>query len=98
MKIVALGSRAFVSGFMLSGVNGIQVSSSPEALQQIQSLVNDKEIGLVLISNDISGDISDQITDIRSEHPIPLIYEIPAPGTKAESVDYRELIKKVLKM
>ena len=42
--------------------------------------------------------IYDEITDIRSKHPIPLIYQIPTPGSKTEEVDYRELIKKVLKM
>ena len=47
MKILALGTRAFVSGFMLSGVNGIEVSNSSDALKQIQSLVTDKEIGLI---------------------------------------------------
>ena len=42
MKILALGTRAFVSGFMLSGVNGVEVSNSSDALKQIQSLVTDK--------------------------------------------------------
>lgn len=98
MKIVALGSRAFVSGFMLSGVNGMPVSDSSSALQKVKSLVNDKEVGLILISNDIFESIDDEITDIRSAHPIPLIYQIPNPGSKMEEVDYRALIKKVLKM
>ena len=98
MKILALGTRAFVSGFMLSGVNGVEVSNSSDALKQIQSLVTDKEIGLILISNDMAEPIYDEITDIRSQHPVPLIYQIPTPGSKTEEVDYRELIKKVLKM
>ena len=98
MKILALGTRAFVSGFMLSGVNGIEVSNSSDALKQIQSLVTDKEIGLILISNDMAEPIYDDITDIRSQYPVPLIYQIPTPGSKTEEVDYRELIKKVLKM
>ena len=98
MKILALGTRAFVSGFMLSGVNGVEVSNSADALKNIQSLVSDKEIGLILISHDMAEPIYDEITDIRSKHPIPLIYQIPTPGSKTEEVDYRELIKKVLKM
>tara|TARA_B100001013_G_scaffold333614_1_gene250689 strand:- start:305 stop:601 length:297 start_codon:yes stop_codon:yes gene_type:complete len=98
MKILALGTRAFVSGFMLSGVNGVEVSNSLDALKNIQSLVSDKEIGLILISHDMAEPIYDEITDIRSKHPIPLIYQIPTPGSKTEEVDYRELIKKVLKM
>ena len=83
---------------MLSGVNGVEVSNSSDALKNIQSLVSDKEIGLILISHDMAEPIYDEITDIRSKHPIPLIYQIPTPGSKTEEVDYRELIKKVLKM
>ena len=51
-----------------------------------------------MISNDIAEPIYDDITDIRSQYPVPLIYQIPTPGSKTEEVDYRELIKKVLKM
>ena len=83
---------------MLSGVNGVEISNSSDALKKIQSLVTDKEIGLILISSDMAEPIYDEITDIRSANPIPLIYQIPTPGSKTEEVDYRELIKKVLKM
>lgn len=98
MKVIALGSRAFCSGFMLSGITGVEVQDSTDALTQIHNLMQDKEVGLVIMSNDISKPISDELTEIRSKNPTPLIYEIPAPGSKQEKVEYRELIKKVLKM
>ena len=93
-----MGSRAFCSGFMLSGITGAEVQDSTDALTQIHNLMQDKEVGLVIMSNDTSKPISDELTEIRSKNPTPLIYEIPAPGSKQEKVEYRELIKKVLKM
>ncbi len=98
MKIITIGSQAFISGFMLSGASGIHVKNSSDALKQINSLLTTKDVGLVLISNELSKEIEDELNDIRSNNPTPLIYSIPGPGSKIDQVDYRELIKKVLKM
>ena len=98
MKIVTIGSQAFISGFMLSGASGIHAKNPSDALKQITSLLNTKDVGLILISSDLSHEIEDELNDIRADNPTPLIYSIPGPGSKIEEVDYRELIKKVLKM
>ena len=47
---------------------------------------------------EISKEIEDELNDIRSNNPTPLIYSIPGPGSNIEQVNYRDLIKKVLKM
>lgn len=99
MKVIALGSRAFISGFMLSGVSGVEARDSTEALEQINNvLLGDKELGLLIVSDDISKGMLDELTEIRANNPVPLIYVVPAPGSKSEKVEYRELIKRVLKM
>lgn len=98
MRVITLGRRAFTSGFMLAGVTGVEVEDSSGALKQIRMMIEDKEVGLIIISDEISKPIRDDLTEIRSAHPVPLIYEIPAPGSKQERVEYREMIKKVLKM
>jgi len=98
LKIITIGSQAFISGFMLSGTSGIHVKNPSDALKEINSLLNTKDIGLILISNELSKEIETELNDIRADNPTPLIYSIPGPGSKIEEVDYRELIKKVLKM
>jgi V/A-type H+-transporting ATPase subunit F len=53
-------------------------------------------VGLVLISEDIGKEIRTQLTNVRAKRPIPLIFELPAPGGSRENVDYRALLKQIL--
>ena len=67
MKIFTVGSRSFVTSFQLAGVPGI-ISETPEkALEEIKKLTDDSDVGLVLVSDDISEPINDQLTELRSE-------------------------------
>ncbi len=93
---MAVGSRIFVTSFQLAGVEGIKVESAIEALEHINSLDNVSDVGLVLISEDIGKDIRTQLTSIRANRPIPLIFELPAPGSTKQNVDYRALLKQIL--
>ena len=93
---MAVGSRIFVTSFQLAGVEGIKVESATEALEHINSLDNVSDVGLVLISEDIGKDIRTQLTNIRANRPIPLIFELPAPGSTKQNVDYRALLKQIL--
>ena len=93
---MAVGSRIFVTSFQLAGVEGIKVESATEALEHINSLDNVSDVGLVLISGDIGKDIRTQLTNIRANRPIPLIFELPAPGSTKQNVDYRALLKQIL--
>lgn len=93
---MAVGSRIFVTSFQLAGVEGIKVESAKEALEHINSLDNVSDVGLVLISEDIGKDIRTQLTNIRANRPIPLIFELPAPGSTKQNVDYRALLKQIL--
>ena len=59
MKIVTVGSRSFVTSFQLAGVSGI-VSETPEdAFKEIDNLTDNSDVGLVLVSDDVSNPISD---------------------------------------
>lgn len=96
MRIVAIGSRVFITSFQLAGVEGINVDSSSAALTEIGKLTGKNDVGLVLLSDDIAREIRTELTDIRAKTPIPLIFELPAPGSKKEKVDYRALLKQIL--
>lgn len=96
MKVVAVGGKAFVTGFVLSGVTGEYVSSSSEALDRVRKLVANPEVGLIMISDEVSRPIRDDLTAIRSKKPIPLIYEVPGPGSKQEKIEYRTMLRSIL--
>lgn len=96
MRIVAIGSRVFVTSFQLAGVKGVKVETPSEALTEINRMDENSGIGLVLLSDDIGKEIRYHLTSLRAKRPIPLIFELPSPGSKKERVDYRALLKQIL--
>ncbi|HUI86197.1 MAG TPA: V-type ATP synthase subunit F [Nitrososphaerales archaeon] len=96
MKVVAVGGRAFVTGFVLSGVTGEYVSSPKEALDAVNRLTLDPTVGLVMVSDEVSKPVRDELTAIRSKRAVPLVYEVPGPGSKQEAVDYRTMLRSIL--
>ena len=98
MRLVAIGSRVFVTSLRLAGVQGIVADSPGQALSQINSIGTSGDVGLLLLSDDIGKEIRYQLTEIRAKRPIPLIFELPSPGSKKEDIDYRTLLKQILGM
>ncbi len=96
MKVVAVGGKAFVTGFVLSGVSGEYVSSPEAALEKVETLVKDPKVGLIMVSDEVAKPIGEQLTAIRSRRAIPLIYEVPGPGSKKEKVEYRAMLRAIL--
>jgi V/A-type H+-transporting ATPase subunit F len=96
MRIVAIGSRVFVTSFQLAGVKGVKVETPSDALTEINKMNENSGVGLVLLSDDLGKDIRFQLTSLRAKRPIPLIFELPSPGSKKEKVDYRALLKQIL--
>lgn len=58
MKIVTIGSRIFVTSFQLAGVQGVVVDTPQNAFSAVKKLADDPDVGLVLISEDMSTPIS----------------------------------------
>lgn len=95
MKIFTVGSRSFVTSFQLAGVPGV-ISETPEnALSEIKRLTDDSDVGLVLVSDDISEPINDELTALRAEKDT-LVFALPAAGSEKTEVDYRVMLKKIL--
>ena len=95
MKIFTVGSKSFVTSFQLAGIPGI-ISQTPEfALGEIKKLTDDSDVGLVLVSDDITEAINDELTTLRAEKST-LVFALPAAGSKKTEVDYRAMLKKIL--
>ena len=96
MKVITVGSRVFVTSFQLAGVQG-KIAGSPEsALDEIKKCYDDNDVGLVLVSDDLTESIDDQLTTLRTQKSTPLVFALPASGSEKSDVDYRVMLKKIL--
>ncbi|MGQ9468784.1 MAG: V-type ATP synthase subunit F [Nitrososphaerales archaeon] len=98
MRVIAIGKRSFVAGFRLAGIPGIEVKTAEEALEKVRKMVQSKEVGLIIVGDDVARPVRRKLTDIKAKQPIPLIYELPAPGSPQEKIEYRTLLRLILKM
>ena len=96
MKVITVGSRVFVTSFQLAGVQGKIVNTPENALKEIKEIYKDPEAGLILLSDDLSKSIDDQLTTLRAQKSTPLIFALPASGSEKSEVDYRGMLKKIL--
>ena len=96
MKVLAIGNPIFITSFQMAGIEGINVQTPKEALSRINQIHSRNEVGLILLSDDMGKQIRLELARIRSLKPIPLIFELPSPGSTKEKVDYRALLKQIL--
>lgn len=95
MKIFTVGSKSFVTSFQLAGVSGIISEIPSKALAEITKLTEDNDVGLILVSDDITGPISDELTALRAKKST-LVFSLPSVGSEKTEVDYRLMLKKIL--
>ncbi|CDI05839.1 conserved hypothetical protein [Candidatus Nitrosotenuis uzonensis] len=96
VKIVTVGSRIFVTSFQLAGVQGIIADNPQTAFSEIKKLSDDPDVGLVLVSEDISTPINMDLTKLRATKSKPLIFSLPSAGSAKQEVDYRKMLKTIL--
>ncbi|MDF2421850.1 MAG: V-type ATP synthase subunit F [Nitrosopumilus sp.] len=95
MKIFTVGSKSFVTSFQLAGIPG-KISEDPrKALEDIKKLTDDSDVGLILVSDDITESIDNELTALRSKKST-LVFALPATGSAKHEVDYRVMLKKIL--
>ena len=95
MKIFTVGSKSFVTSFQLAGIPGKIYEDPRKALDEIRTLTDDSDVGLVLVSDDITESINDELTDLRAQKST-LVFALPATGSEKNEVDYRVMLKKIL--
>jgi V/A-type H+/Na+-transporting ATPase subunit F len=95
VKLYTVGNKSFVTSFQLAGVPGIISETPQQALDEIKKLTDDSDVGLVLVSDDITESINDELTALRAEKET-LVFSLPAIGSGKTEVDYRVMLKKIL--
>jgi V/A-type H+-transporting ATPase subunit F len=90
MEIAVVGHNDFVIGFRLAGIRKIYDTTSDNIEEKIQSLLNDKTVGILVIYNEDLKKLSPHMQKILDDSVEPTVIAI---GGKGESTNLREKIK-----
>lgn len=65
------------SGMRLAGVDGVVVHEPKEVKDAFDECLQDRDIGIILITEKLAKLVEKDISDIKLNYPLPLIVEIP---------------------
>lgn len=65
------------TGMRLAGISGVVVHTKEEVLDAVNTAVQDREIGILMITEKLGLLVPELINDIKMNYPTPLIVEIP---------------------
>ena len=65
------------TGMRLAGVDGVVVHERKELRAQLEKVLQDKSIGIVLLTEKFGREFPDILDEFRLERKIPLLIEIP---------------------
>lgn len=65
------------TGMRLAGVDGVVVHEREELYEALQTAVNDRSIGIVLLTEKFGREFPEIIDDVKLNRRMPLLVEIP---------------------
>ena len=65
------------TGMRLAGVDGVVVHERKELREQLERVLQDKTIGIVLLTEKFGQEFPDILDEFRLERKLPLLIEIP---------------------
>lgn len=64
-------------GLKISGIKGCIVHCREEALEQLIKVKEDKEIGIIIFTENAAKFIPDKVKELKLSRKLPLVVEIP---------------------
>src|SRR5258705_8285326 len=80
MKVMVIGHPDAVLGFSLAGVGGRVATTAAEVNQALDDAQASKEIGIVLVTQDVAELIPARMEHLKLRSTIPLVIEILSQG------------------
>jgi V/A-type H+-transporting ATPase subunit F len=80
MKVLVIGHPEAVLGFSLAGVSGRVATTAAELNQALDDVQASKDVGIVLVTQDVAQLIPARMEHLKLRSTIPLVVEIPAQG------------------
>ena len=66
-----------LTGMRLAGVDGVVVHEREELRDAIETAMNDKDVGVILLTEKFGREFPDLIDDVKLNRRLPLLVEIP---------------------
>lgn len=76
------------TGLRLSGIDGVVVHKKNELKDALEKVLNDKTIGILLITEKLSFEFPDIIDDLKQNRKQPLLVEIPDRHGSGRRADF----------
>ena len=93
MELAVVGSQEFTLGFQLAGISNIfNPGNDDEMSSQLKSLLNSKEVGIIVIDSSIISTLPERLRDQLSASVTPTVLGI---GTE-EDTTLRDTIRKAI--
>lgn len=90
---MVIGHPEAVLGFSLVGLHGKPAASAAEANLALDSVLQDPEVGIVLVTSDVAALIGSRMSQLKLRSNTPLVVEIPGPaGVSPDSPALEELV------
>lgn len=96
MYAIAIGDRDMVTSFRLVGVKGIVVSSVDEAWRALSKVVESVDVALIIISEEFSTKMRDNIDKLRLSRMAPLILEVPVRLGPSGAIDMSDIVRRAI--
>lgn len=96
MQGFVIGDRNMITGFKLVGVDGAEVTTPQEAKQTLSKALTRNDIAIIIISEEFSSKLREEIDKERLSHVTPLIVEVPGRFGATGEIRMSDLITKTL--
>lgn len=84
MKIKIVGDIITVRGFGFAGIDGVVVKTAQEARTAILKMLQDEDIGLILVAQSIANSLGNEFDEYRFRKHLPLVLSVEdSTGEKA---------------
>lgn len=97
MKVLVIGHPNAVLGFSLAGVHGQAVTTPDEVNQALDNALAAKDVGIILVTQDVARLIQARVEDLKLHSTIPLVVEIPSPeGVSPDEPSLSEVVLRAI--
>jgi V/A-type H+-transporting ATPase subunit F len=97
VKLFVIGDQETVLGFRFVGVEGTVSVARDDALAALKETVTRKDIGVVLVTEELATKIRDEVEAKLHGSGFPLVLEIPGPsGPRPDRLTIEDVVRRAI--